>query len=123
MSEFSDLFFNLRTMLDDPESPHSDLGAELDPNLVDRLSAYSAARNEPLPQTILTALQMFMFSTAEDAWRKYSAETESGEAPAPLDIILERFLAIALDPSRQRLLKGPAPDSVLNQFRRLGEEG
>ena len=122
MSEFSDLFFELRTILDDPESSSYDVSAQLDPNLVDKLGAYAAARNEPLPHAMLTALQMFMFSTAEDAWRKLAAETGSQDKAAALNIILDRFLAIALDPSRQRLLEGPAPDSVLNQFRRLGEE-
>jgi hypothetical protein len=77
----------------------------------------------PLPQTVLKALELFMLSAAEDAWRELSsgAETEGNFGAAPLTFILERFLTISLDPSRQGLIEGPGPPSILNQFRRMPE--
>ena len=53
MSEFSDL---LRMILDDPDAFDSKIRTQLDPNLVDQLTAYAASRNVPLPQTVLKAL-------------------------------------------------------------------
>jgi hypothetical protein len=123
MSEFSELFLELRTILDDPESFDSRIGAWLEPDLVDKLSAYAAARNESLPEAVLAALQLFMFSAAEDAWRELAGGKERTEnfSAAPLNIILERFMNIALDPSRQRVIEGPAP-AILNQFCRIRED-
>ena len=59
----------------------------------------------------------------EDAWRELSsgAESEGNFSAAPLTFILERFLTISLDPSQQRLIEGPEPPSILNQFRRMPE--
>jgi len=124
MSEFSDLYLELRMILDDPESFDVKISSQLDPNLVDKLSAYAAARNESPAEAILSALQLFMFSAAEEAWRELSSEVGSEEDPdaAPLNVILERFMAIALDPSRQRLIKGPESAKILNQFWRIREE-
>ena len=87
------------------------------------LTAYAASRNVPLPQTVLKALELFMLSAAEDAWRELSsgAESEGNFSAAPLTFILERFLTISLDPSRQGLIEGPGPPSILNQFRRMPE--
>ena len=123
MSEFSDLFLELRTILDDPEAYYEQIGPQLDPNLVDKLHAYAAARNIPLQQAMLNALQLFMLSSAEDAWRKLSAGARSSDDPeaAPLNIILDRFLAIALDPSRQKTIEGPEMPVILNPFRRVHE--
>ena len=75
----------------------------------------------PLPQTVLKALELFMLTAAEDAWRELSsgAESEGNFSAAPLTFILERFLTISLDPSRQGLIEGPGPPSILNQFRRM----
>jgi hypothetical protein len=127
MSEFSDLFRELRTILDDPDAYYEQIGPELDPNLVDKLHAYAAARNIPLQQAILNALQLFMLSSAEDAWRKLSASAGSRQVSrqdpeaAPLNIILDRFLAIALDPARQKTIEGREMPAILNQFRRVAE--
>jgi hypothetical protein len=55
MSEFSDL---LRMILDDPDAFNSKIRTQLDPNLVDQLTAYAASRNVPLPQTVLKALEL-----------------------------------------------------------------
>jgi hypothetical protein len=124
MSEFSGLFLDLGAVLDDPEAFASNIGARLEPDLLDKLHAFAAARNETLPHTVMAALQLFMFSAAEDAWRDLSNEMAPADdvGAAPLNIILERFMAIALDPARQKLLEGPEPASLLNQFRRLREE-
>jgi hypothetical protein len=74
----------------------------------------------PLPQTVLKALELFMLSAAEDAWRELSrgAKSEGNFSAAPLTFILE---TISLDPSQQRLIEGPEPPSILNQFRRMPE--
>ncbi|HEY8005715.1 MAG TPA: hypothetical protein VIE66_02665 [Methylocella sp.] len=121
MSGFSDL---LRMILDDPDAFDCKIRTQLDPNLVDQLTAYAASRNMPLPQTVLKALELFMLKAAEDAWRELSsgAELEGNVSAAPLSFILERFLTISLDPSRQGLIEGPAPPSILNQFRRMPEQ-
>lgn len=110
-------------ILDDPEAFNSNISTQLDPNLVDQLTAYAASRNVPLSQTVLEALELFMLSAAEDAWRELSrgADSEGNFSAAPLTFILERFLTISLDPSRQRLIEGPGPPSILNQFRRMPE--
>jgi hypothetical protein len=123
MSDFSDLFRELRTILDDPDAYYEQIGPQLDPNLVDRLHAYAAARQIPLQQAILNALQLFMLSSAEDAWRKLSAGVGARQDPeaAPLNIILDRFLAIALDPARQKTIEGREMPAILNQFRRVQE--
>jgi hypothetical protein len=120
MSEFSDL---LRMILDNPDAFNSKIRTQLDPNLVDQLTAYAASRNVSLSQTVLKALELFMLSAAEDAWRKLSsgAESEGNFSAAPLNFILERFLTISLDPSWQGLIEGPGPPSILNQFRRMPE--
>src|SRR5208337_3739389 len=93
MSEFSDLFLELRTILDDPDAYYEQISAQLDPDLVDQLRAYAAAHNIP----------------AEDAWRRLSRElgSEGEDTSAPLTVILERFLTVALDPSRQKHIEGP----------------
>ena len=66
---------------------------------------------------------MSMLSAAEDAWRELSSGAELADnfSAAPLTFILERFLTISLDPSRQGLIEGPGPPSILNQFRRMRE--
>jgi len=120
MSGFSDL---LRMILDDPDAFDSKIRTQLDPNLVDQLTAYAASRNVPLPQTVLKALELFMLSAAEDAWCELSggAESEGNFGAASLTFILERFLTISPDPSLQGLIEGPGPPSILNQFRRMPE--
>ena len=124
MTEFSDLFLELRTILDDPDSYYLQVSSQLDPNLVDELRGYAAARNVPLQEPVMQALQLFMLSSAEVAWRELSREAEAAGKPdmTPLNAILERFLTIALDPSRQKLIEGPEMPSLLNQFRRMPDE-
>src|ERR1700730_23070 len=102
-------------ILDDPEAFNSNISTQLDPNLVDQLTAYAASRNVPLSRTVLEALELFILSAAEDAWRDlYSgAETEVNSSAAPLTFILERFLTISLDSSRQKMIEGPGPPSIL----------
>ena len=74
MSGFSDL---LRMILHDPDAFNSKIRTQLDPNLVDQLTAYAASRNVPLPQTVLKALELFMLSAAEKhAWRELSSGVE-----------------------------------------------
>ena len=86
-------------ILDDPAAFNSKIRTQLDPNLVDQLTAYAASRNVPLPQTVLKALELFMLSAAEDAWRELSggAGSEGNFSAAPLTFILERFLTISLE--------------------------
>jgi len=62
MSEFSDL---LRMILDDPDAFDSKIRTQLDPNLVDQLTAYAASRNVPLPLTVVKALELFMLLECE----------------------------------------------------------
>ena len=102
-------------ILDDPDAFDSKIRTQLDPNLVDQLTAYAASRNVPLPQTVLKALELFMLTAAD------GAESEGNFSAAPLTFILELFLTISLDPSRQGLIEGPGPPSILNQFRRMPE--
>jgi hypothetical protein len=68
-------------------------------------------------------LGAFQGSAIVVAWHELSngAESEGNFSAAPLTFILERFLTISLDPSRQRLIEGPGPPSILNQFRRMPE--
>ena len=123
MSEFSDLFLELRTILDDPDAYYEEISSELDPDLIDQLRAYAASHNVPLQDALLRALQLFMLTSAEDAWRKLSREVgaEDDNSAAPLTVILERFLTIALDPSRQKQLEGPELRAILHPFRRMRE--
>ncbi len=74
--------------------------------MVDLLSAYAASRNVPLSQTVLRALELFMFSAAEDAWRELNsaAESECELGDAGLNIVLERFMTVDLSASRQGLI-------------------
>jgi hypothetical protein len=123
MSEFSDLFLELRTILDDPEAYYEQISSQLDPDLVDQLRAYAAAHNIPLQDALLGALQLFMLTSAEEAWARLSREVgaEDEYSAAPLTVILERFLTLALDPSRQKQIKGPELPAILHSFRRMPE--
>ncbi len=123
MSEFSDLFLELRTILDDPDAYYEQISSELDPDRVDQLRAYAASHNVPLQDALLGALQLFMLTSAEDAWRRLSREVGANDdnSAAPLTVILERFLSIALDPSRQKQLEGPELPAILHSFRRMPE--
>lgn len=123
MSEFSELFLELRTILDDPEAYYEQIGEQLDPELVDQLRAYAASHNIPLQDALFGALQLFMLTSAEEAWRKLSLEVggEDADSAAPLTVVLERFLTVALDPSRQKRIEGPDLRASLHAFRRLRE--
>jgi hypothetical protein len=89
MSEFSVL---LRMILD-PDAFNSKISTQLDPNLVDQFTAYAASRKVSLPRTVLRALELFMLSVAEDAWRELSsgAESEDNFSAALLTFILNAF--------------------------------
>lgn len=123
MPEFT-TFFALWTILEDPDAYYEEIDSQIDPNLVDQLRAYATARQVPLQEPLMQALQLFMLSSAEDAWRELSSSAMPHDKlrAAPLNAILERFLKFALDPSRQRLIDGPAQPSIINQFRRVPEE-
>jgi len=58
-----------------------------------------------------------------EAWRKLRLEAgpEDQFSAAPLGLILERFLAVALDPARQRRIEGPELPAILHSFRRMPE--
>jgi hypothetical protein len=120
MPEFSDLLVELRAGLDDPDAFRMHMRSEIDPDLVDRLSAFSASRGMSFAETILRAVEMFMLAAAEDAWRNMS---DDAEANAPLggaafNTVLEQFLSTSLDVSRQGRIAGP-PTSIHSLFRRI----
>jgi hypothetical protein len=120
MAAFGDRYLEIRSMLGDPEAFYSKFSSHLDPNLVDRLGAYAVSRNMPLAETVLIALELFMLSVAEGAW----AELARGQdlnlfSTAPMSFILEQFLTNDRYTSSQRLIEGPEPPSILNQFCRM----
>jgi hypothetical protein len=120
MPDFSDLLVELRAGLDDPDAFRMHMRTEIDPDLVDRLSAFSASRGMSFTETILRAVEMFMLSAAEDAWRNMSDDSEP-DAPrggAAFNAVLERFLSTSLDVSRQGRIAGP-PTSIHSLFRRM----
>ena len=92
MPGFSDIIFELRTGLDDPDDLHMRLREVLDPDLADRLAGFGAARGMALSETILRAVELFMLSAAEDAWRQMSgAERDASLGDPALRVILEQF--------------------------------
>ena len=105
--DFSQMLIDLRLGLDDPDAFHAQMSTQLDPNLIDELSAFAASRDMTFPQAVLRAVELFMLSAAEDSWQKLSAEHEVGDdfSSAAMKVIIERFLMIGLDPSRQRQSK------------------
>ena len=116
-----DLLLELGRRADDPQELEDEMRARLDPALVDRLSAFSAARKVAFSQAGLWAVECFTLSAAEEAWRKL-ADEESSEPifdAAALNVVLERFLSESLYLSRQGQIEGPPspPDSY--RFRRM----
>ena len=80
MSEFSDL---LRMILDDPDAFDSKIRTQLDPNLVDQLTAYAASRNVPLPQTVLKALELFCCQLPKALGANFPVERSQRAISAP----------------------------------------
>ena len=104
MAALVDLLLELSRRMETPDVLESELRERLDPALIDRLSAFSAARN-----------------IAEEAWRRL-ADEGSGEPvfdAAALNVVLERFLAESLNLSRQGQIAGPPAPRDLHQFRRM----
>ncbi|MDB5593634.1 MAG: hypothetical protein JWM36_595 [Hyphomicrobiales bacterium] len=119
MPDFSDILVELRTGLEDPDAFRIHMRSEIDPDLVDRLSAFGASRGMSFAETILRAVEMFMLAAAEDAWRSMADDREA-DAPlggAPFNTVLERFLSTSLDVSRQARIAGP-PSAIHTLFRR-----
>ena len=121
MFGFSDL---LRMILDDPDAFNSKISTQLYPNLVDQLTAYlrrlakcASPANRPESPGAVYAVSCRRRLARTFQW----SGVEGNFSAAPLTFILEHFLTISLDPSRQRLIEGPEPPSILNQFRRMPE--
>jgi hypothetical protein len=121
MAALVDLLLELSRRMETPDALESELRERLDPALVDRLSAFSAARNIALSQVVLWAVECFTLTAAEEAWRRL-ADEGSGEPvfdAAALNVVLERFLAESLNLSQQGQIAGPPAPRDLHQFRRM----
>jgi hypothetical protein len=121
MPEFSEILMELRAGLDDPEQLHERLRDVLDPDLLDRASAFSTARGLTFAQTMFQAAELFMLFAAEDSWLQFSREEheEAAFGRAALNVILERYLSMRLGAPPQELIEGPSPRSPSRQFRRM----
>ena len=116
-----DLLLELGKRMEAPEDLENEMRARLDPALVDRLSAFGAARHVAFSQAVLWAVECFTLSAAEEAWRKLAdagAPEEVSDAAA-LNVILERFLSESLTLTRQGQIAGPPTSPDLHQFRRM----
>ena len=116
-----DLLLELGRRMDNSESLESEMRARLDPALVDRLSAFSVARNVAFSQSVLWAVECFTLAAAEEAWRRIADESTSEPTfdAAALNVVLERFLSASLDPARQGQITGPPSTPDLRRFRRV----
>jgi hypothetical protein len=116
-----DLLLDLGKRMDTPQDLENEMRARLDPALVDRISAFSAARNIAFSQAVLWAVECFTLSAAEEAWRNLANEASPEQLfdTAALNVVLERFLAESLNLSRQGQIAGPPAPSDLHQFRRM----
>lgn len=121
MAALVDLLLELGRHMEAPDALESELRERLDPALVDRLSAFSAARNIALSQAVLWAVECFTLTAAEEAWRRLVDEGSSEPVfdAAALNVVLERFLSQSLSLSRQGQIAGPPAPSDLHQFRRM----
>ncbi len=120
MAEFGELLEELRDGLDDPEAFHERLRIALDANLVDRIRGFGAAREATSAEIVLRALEWFMFSTAQRAWRDISASSadEAASKDVALTFVVERYLASAMGDARQDLLEGERARTPLRLFQR-----
>ena len=116
-----DLLLELGKRMETPEELEHELRERLDPALVDRLSAFSAARKVAFSQAVLWAVECFTLSAAEEAWRSLVDEPSSEQVfdAAALNVVLERFLSDSLNLSRQGQIAGPPSPADLHQFRRM----
>ena len=121
MAALVDLLLELGRRAEAPDALEGELRGRLDPALLDRLSAFSAARNIPLSQAVLWAVECFTLSAAEEAWKQLADESSSEPLfdAAALNMVLERFLAESLNLSRQGQIEGPPAPTDLHQFRRM----
>ena len=116
-----DLLLELSKSMETPQELEDEMRARLDPALVDRLSAFSAARNVAFSQAVLWAVECFTLSAAEEAWRNLADEASPEQLfdTAALNVVLERFLSESLNLSRQGQIAGPPSPTDLHQFRRM----
>ena len=121
MAALVDLLLELGKNRETIEELEDELRARLDPALVDRLSAFGAARNVAFSQAVLWAVECFTLAAAEEAWRSLADEASSDLLfdAAALNVVLERFLSESLNLSRQAQIAGPPAPSDLHQFRRM----
>ena len=121
MAALVDLLLELGKNTESILELEDELRVRLDPALVDRLSAFSAARNVAFSQAVLWAVECFTLSAAEEAWRSLADEASSEQlfVAAALNVVLERFLSESLILSRQGQIAGPPSPSDLRQFRRM----
>ena len=116
-----DLLLELGKSMETPQELEEEMRARLDPALVDRLSAFSAARNITFSQAVLWAVECFTLAAAEEAWRNLADEAAPDQLfdTAALNVVLERFLSESLNLSRQGQIAGPPSPTDLHQFRRM----
>ena len=116
-----DLLLELGKSMETPQELEDEMRARLDPALVDRLSAFSAARNVTFSQAVLWAVECFTLAAAEEAWRNLADEAAPDQLfdTAALNVVLERFLAESLTLSRQGQITGPPTPPDLHPFRRM----
>ena len=121
MAALVDLLLELGKNTESILELEDELRVRLDPALVDRLSAFSAARNVAFSQAVLWAVECFTLSAAEEAWRSLADEASSEQLfdAAALNVVLERFLSESLNLSRQGQIAGPPSPSDLHQVRRM----
>ena len=74
MAALVDLLLELSRRVEAPDALEGELRERLDPALLDRLSAFSVARNIPLSQVVLWAVECFSLSAAEAASRRLADE-------------------------------------------------
>ncbi len=116
-----DLLLELGKSSEAPLELEDEMRARLDPALVDRLSAFSAARNVAFSQAVLWAVECFTLAAAEEAWSRLADEGSSEPVfdSVALNIVLERFLSQSLDLSRQGQIEGPPSPPDPRRFRRV----
>jgi uncharacterized membrane protein len=121
MPALVDFLLELGRRMEDPQELEDEMRARLDPALVDRLSAFSAARRAPFSQVVLWAVECFTLSAAEEAWRKLADDASSEPVfdAAALNVVLERFLSVSLDLSHQGRIEGPPGPPDHHAFRRV----
>jgi len=120
MADFADILTELREGLDDPERFHTRLSLSLDPNVLDRLAGFGAARGETSARTVLLALEWFMFSAAEQLWQELSSGVDDPELArdSALSLVIERYLSSAMGEPGQGLIEGATAAEPRGGFQR-----